>query len=43
MYLQTSKSEDNYRKRLLVCAPSNAAIDEIITRIVKFGLIDENG
>ena len=27
----------------MVCAPSNAALDEIITRIVKFGLLDENG
>ena len=27
----------------MVCAPSNAALDEIIIRIVKNGLIDENG
>ena len=27
----------------MICAPSNAALDEIITRIVKFGLLDENG
>lgn len=27
----------------MICAPSNAAIDEIIIRIKKKGLIDENG
>ena len=27
----------------MVCAPSNAALDEIITRIAKFGLLDEKG
>ena len=27
----------------MICAPSNAAIDEIIIRIKKNGLIDENG
>jgi hypothetical protein len=27
----------------MICAPSNAAIDEIITRIKTKGLINENG
>jgi senataxin len=28
--------------RIMICAPSNAAIDEIIIRILKRGLIDSN-
>ena len=27
----------------MVCAPSNAAIDEIISRILKEGIFNENG
>ena len=37
------KSSSNYKKHILICAPSNCAIDEIISRILKKGLIDENG
>ena len=31
------------QKKILICAPSNAAIDEIIVRILKYGIIDEDG
>lgn len=37
------KAGDTLRKVIMVCAPSNAAIDEIITRIVNNGLIGLNG
>ena len=26
-------SPENYKKYIMICAPSNAAVDEIITRI----------
>jgi hypothetical protein len=35
-YLQKTKS---HRKHIMVCAPSNAAIDEIIQRILENGII----
>lgn len=28
---------------VLVCAPSNSALDEIVSRIIKFGLMDDQG
>jgi senataxin len=31
------------KKRVLVCAPSNAAVDELLLRISSNGLIDQNG
>eukprot|EP00172_Hildenbrandia_rubra_P002981 Plantae.Rhodophyta-Hildenbrandia_rubra.ctg4294.p1 GENE.Plantae.Rhodophyta-Hildenbrandia_rubra.ctg4294~~Plantae.Rhodophyta-Hildenbrandia_rubra.ctg4294.p1 ORF type:complete len:1513 (-),score=241.36 Plantae.Rhodophyta-Hildenbrandia_rubra.ctg4294:10033-13911(-) len=31
------------RPRLLICAPSNAAVDEVVTRIVEGGFIDGQG
>ncbi|CAN7141803.1 unnamed protein product [Brassica rapa subsp. narinosa] len=31
-----------YRKRVLVCAPSNSALDEIVLRLLTTGLRDEN-
>jgi hypothetical protein len=30
------------KPRILVCAPSNAGVDEIITRVMQVGLIDGN-
>ena len=29
--------------KIMICAPSNAAIDEIVTRIENGGLLDPNG
>lgn len=31
------------RPYILVCAPSNAAIDELASRVIRYGLIDING
>ncbi|GAV91435.1 AAA_11 domain-containing protein/AAA_12 domain-containing protein [Cephalotus follicularis] len=31
-----------YRVRVLVCAPSNSALDEIVFRILQTGILDEN-
>lgn len=39
-FLRLTKS---HRKHIMVCAPSNAAIDEIIKRVLENGLISENG
>lgn len=30
------------KPRILVCAPSNAGVDEIITRVMQVGLMDGN-
>jgi hypothetical protein len=30
-------------EKILVCAPSNIAIDEIVNKIMQYGLIDSNG
>ncbi|CAG7911959.1 unnamed protein product [Brassica rapa] len=35
-------SNRKYRKRVLVCAPSNSALDEIVLRLLTTGLRDEN-
>ncbi|OMO79958.1 putative helicase MAGATAMA 3 [Corchorus capsularis] len=35
-------SNRKYRIRVLVCAPSNSALDEIVFRLLKTGLRDEN-
>jgi len=34
---------DEAKPRILVCAPSNAGIDELTVRVLKFGLISETG
>jgi hypothetical protein len=31
------------RSRILVCAPSNAALDEIVLRVLRHGLLDAGG
>ncbi|CAA0826618.1 Probable helicase MAGATAMA 3 [Striga hermonthica] len=36
-------SSRKYRVRVLVCAPSNSALDEIVLRILNTGIHDENG
>lgn len=36
-------SRRKYRVRVLVCAPSNSALDEIVFRLLKTGVRDENG
>lgn len=36
-------SSRKYRVRVLVCAPSNSALDEIVFRLIKTGVRDENG
>ncbi|XP_051146764.1 probable helicase MAGATAMA 3 isoform X2 [Andrographis paniculata] len=36
-------SNRKYRVRVLVCAPSNSALDEIVFRLLKTGVRDENG
>jgi senataxin len=43
LYHYIKHSTSTYKRYIMICAPSNAAIDEIITRIKKKGLIDENG
>lgn len=43
IYNFMKKSSINYKKHILICAPSNCAIDEIISRILKKGLHDEDG
>jgi len=40
-YLKTSKA--THRKYIMICTPSNAAVDEIILRIQTNGLYGENG
>ena len=30
-------------EKILICAPSNAAIDEIVRKILEKGLLDQNG
>ncbi|KAL7592596.1 hypothetical protein Lser_V15G34181 [Lactuca serriola] len=35
-------SSRRYRVRVLVCAPSNSALDEIVLRLLKTGIRDEN-
>ncbi|KAG9148748.1 hypothetical protein Leryth_013426 [Lithospermum erythrorhizon] len=35
-------SSRKYRVRVLVCAPSNSALDEIVLRLLKTGIHDEN-
>lgn len=35
-------SNRKYRARVLVCAPSNSALDEIVLRVLKTGIRDEN-
>ncbi|XP_025013172.1 probable helicase MAGATAMA 3 isoform X2 [Ricinus communis] len=35
-------SNRRYRVRILVCAPSNSALDEIVLRLLRFGVRDEN-
>lgn len=37
------KHPQNCRKQILICTPSNYAIDEIILRLLDKGLFDENG
>ena len=37
------KLTEDKKKRVLVCAPSNAAVDEIMIRLQKDGLIDTEG
>ncbi|KAN0048055.1 hypothetical protein ACTA71_002446 [Dictyostelium dimigraforme] len=39
----TNIEKSNSDPKILVCAPSNAAVDEIALRIKKDGLIDKNG
>ena len=41
----TTNNEDDFvqPEKILVCAPSNVAIDEIVNKIINFGLIDSNG
>ncbi|KAF9609127.1 hypothetical protein IFM89_013381 [Coptis chinensis] len=36
-------SNRKYRVRVLVCAPSNSALDEIVLRVLSKGIHDENG
>ncbi|KAK6945483.1 DNA2/NAM7 helicase, helicase domain [Dillenia turbinata] len=36
-------SSRKYRVRVLVCAPSNSALDEIVLRVLNTGIRDENG
>ena len=36
-FIDNVKKEINKDKKILVCAPSNAAIDEIITRLISNG------
>jgi len=43
LYHYIKNNPTNCRKHILICAPSNYAVDEIITRIVKSGLYDEHG
>lgn len=38
-YMKTSES--THKRHILVCAPSNCAIDEIITRLLSKGLYNE--
>jgi hypothetical protein len=40
-YIKTDPS--NCRKHILICAPSNYAVDEIILRIVHKGIFDQDG
>ncbi|XP_065856347.1 probable helicase MAGATAMA 3 [Euphorbia lathyris] len=35
-------SSRRYRVRVLVCAPSNSALDEIVLRLLRNGILDEN-
>ena len=41
--MEDAASKDKNRNRILVCAPSNAAIDEIVRRIVGEGLWGKDG
>jgi senataxin len=43
VYMHMKKLNKFPQKKILICAPSNAAIDEIIVRILKGGIINENG
>ncbi|KAI0507768.1 hypothetical protein KFK09_013896 [Dendrobium nobile] len=36
------KSDRKYRRHVLVCAPSNSALDEIVLRVLHRGIHDEN-
>ncbi|GAB5365236.1 hypothetical protein AAMO2058_001039900 [Amorphochlora amoebiformis] len=38
-----TNSKSGHRARVLVCAPSNGAIDEIVERLVREGFVDCNG
>ncbi|ELP85043.1 splicing endonuclease positive effector sen1, putative [Entamoeba invadens IP1] len=38
-----SKSSESHHERVLICSPSNAAIDGIIMKLLKMGVYDENG
>jgi len=43
LYNYIKRSKNNFKKYLIICAPSNAAINEIILRILNLGLPQDNG
>ena len=43
LYHYIKNNQENCRKHILICAPSNYAVDEIILRLMNQGIFDERG